>query len=499
MPWHLSHLDGTGAYGGRVTRSNLAMAALASAAVPGMKPVAAASITPVSTLSGEESVHDLALVEDTTGRRWFVKAPRTAAAGAMLEPVDELVRQLPRHVPFKVPAVVGYAALRSGPVRGRAAVYPYIEGVSVDFSRLPAGLGLASAIGRVLAAIHNIPPIVFEEQDVPVFDATGVRQRMIAVVDRAAETGRVPTGLLARWEEAFEAPALWQFATTGVHGSFGGASVLVTFTDDQDAASGRVVAVTGWREAQIADPAVDFAELYTHASEEAWDAVLDSYTLARAQRPDPYLKARARLISEVQRLNHLARYVQEGDESAAQQIVESLRRLDRLTEAEDSLVPVSARGVGAVPAAHVDDASQEAEQDAHMFPASTEEVAPETSADVTMDVPALFSQQSPQPEDLTDDPDPHLGESTDEHGPGAEDLMAGPVGADPSDVMPDQSDQSDTEQEAPQSDEVMDDPLPDEADSGVEEGSPASLDDAERLHELYGMPDDATDAGRAQG
>ncbi|WP_238695501.1 phosphotransferase [Ornithinimicrobium flavum] len=320
-------------------RSDLALAALASAAVPGMKPVAVAGV-----VRTDDPDHQQAVVEDATGRRWLVRSPLTPVAGARLRRGDELVRQLSRHVPFKVPAPVGYASVGQD---GHAVVYPHVEGFPLDLTHLPAGTGLASAVGRTVAAIHNIPRGVFEEQDVPVFDSAGCRQRLIADVDRAAETGRVPTGLLARWEEAFDAAPLWQFATVPVHGAFRGATVLVAF-GDEDAASGRVVAVTDWEDAMVADPAIDLAELYANASPAAWESVLDAYALARAQRPDAYLHARARLVAETSRLRGLARAVTEQDEHLSRRIVESLRRMDRLTEDDDSLVPVTARGAGSV-------------------------------------------------------------------------------------------------------------------------------------------------------
>jgi aminoglycoside phosphotransferase (APT) family kinase protein len=314
------------------------MAALASAAVPGMKPVSVAGMTSDDPDDAPEVQR--ALVEDATGRRWVVHAPLNPVAGARMQRNDELARQLARHVPFKVPTPAGFAALGHD---GSAAVYPFIEGAPLDLARLPAGPGLASAVGRAVAAVHNIPRGVFEEQDVPVFDAAGCRQRATAEVDRASETGRVPTGLLARWEEAFDAAPLWQFATTPVHGTFSGDTVLVTFTDETDAGSGRVVAVLDWREAMVADPAVDLASLYAQASPQAWESVLDSYALARAHRPDPYLHARARLVAETRTLAGLASAVADDREHDVRKIVEALRRMDRLTEDDDSLVPVTAR------------------------------------------------------------------------------------------------------------------------------------------------------------
>ncbi|WP_256840973.1 phosphotransferase [Ornithinimicrobium cryptoxanthini] len=315
-------------------RSDLALAALATAAVPGMRPVSVAAIR-----SGDDNpLHQTALVEDVTGRKWVVRSPLGAAGGAELELNDELTRQLGKHLPFKVPAAAGYADIGAD---GRAAVYPYVEGLALSLRHLPTGPGLASAVGRAIAAVHNIPRELFEEHSVPVFDAAQFRARKLAELDRAAETGHVPNGLLARWEQALDAAAMWQFVTTPVHGSLDGSSFLVAFSED-DAASGRVVGLTGWDRAQIADPAEDFARLVERANPRAVDAVFESYSLARSQRPDGYLLHRARLASEMRRLNGLVAAVGAEDEDFVRIRADELRKMDRLTANDDSLVPRTA-------------------------------------------------------------------------------------------------------------------------------------------------------------
>lgn len=333
MPGLLPHGDARTAYGVVVTRSDLALAALASAAVPGMQPISVVGVRAAADQPAPR--HQVAFVEDSSGRHWVVRSPLDPAAGAELERNDALVRLLGRHVPFKVPAAAGYANLEGD---GRAAVYPYVEGRALSLRHLPAGAGLASAVGRAVAAVHNIPRGVFEEADVPVFDAAGHRRRRLSDLDRAAETGHVPNGLLARWEQALEAAPMWQFATTPTHGSLDGSVFLVAFTDD-DAASGRVVALTGWEQAQIADPADDFAALVDQASPAAFESVLDSYALARSQRPDPYLVQRARLASEMRLLAGLALAAASDDTDFLRRRADQLRKLDRLTSVDDSLVP----------------------------------------------------------------------------------------------------------------------------------------------------------------
>src|SRR5690606_22626845 len=94
-----------------------------------------------------------------------------------------------------------------------------------------------------------------------------------------------------------------------------GSSFLVAFSDDSDAASGRVVGLTGWERTQVADPAKDFARLVELANPRAVDSVFESYSLARSQRPDGYLLHRARLAAEMRLLTGLAAAVGAGDEA----------------------------------------------------------------------------------------------------------------------------------------------------------------------------------------
>jgi len=285
--------------------------------------------------------HQSAIIEDETGRAWVVRVPLTAAAGAELERNEALVGQLAKHLPFKVPAAAGFASL--GRTLGRAAVYPHVEGSALNLHRIPAGPGLASAVGRAMAAVHNIPVELFEEYGVPTFDAAAHRERCVSELDRAAATGLVPTGLLARWEQALDAPALWSFSTTAVHGSLDGWAFLVAFSDD-DAATGRVVALTHWDNACVTDPAQDFAVVADHLTPPALDSVFESYSLARSSRPDPYLLTRARLAAEMRLLAGLAQASSSGAEEVVQSRVDELRKLDRLTSADTSLVPPQPEG-----------------------------------------------------------------------------------------------------------------------------------------------------------
>ena len=308
-------------------RSPLFLAALASAAVPGLDPASVEAVPGVP-----DQHYDVAFVQDTQHRRWVVRVPRSQAAAAQMESTFGLLALLARRLPFGVPTPKGFAALKEG---GRAAIYPYLPGRPIDFSQLPAGPGLTAELGRAIAALHNADHQLFDEAGLPAYDADTYRTRRLSELDRAATTGHVPTALLSRWERQLEDVALWRFAPTPTHGDLTGDQVLVVFDDEQDASTGRVKAFTGWEDAKVADPADDFAALVTAASPAAVDSLLEAYAHARVERPDPHLLQRARLSGEMRVLGDLMGAVAAGDRLVMERCAASLRRLENRLHAEE--------------------------------------------------------------------------------------------------------------------------------------------------------------------
>ncbi len=327
-----------------MTRTPLALAALASAAVPGLDP---ATVEGVVHLPGHQ--YEVAFIQDTQHRRWVVRAPMTAAAGAQSEVTVSLLGLLSRRLPFSVPTPKGFVTLKEG---GRAAVYPYMAGRPLDFAHLPSGPGIAAELGRALAALHNVDRALFDEAGLPTYDADTYRTRRLSDLDRAAATGHVPTGLLARWERSLEDVSLWRFAPTPTHGDLTGDEVLAVFDDDNDAATGRIRGLTGWEDAKVADPADDFAALVTQASHTAFDSVLEAYAHARVDRPDKHLERRARLAGELKLVSELLTAVGSKDQSGIEACTARLRQLDADTfddEPDDEPVVLTIPSVPVVP------------------------------------------------------------------------------------------------------------------------------------------------------
>lgn len=322
-----------------VDRSPSFLAALASAAVPGLDPVSVEALP-----STPEDRFDVGFVMDSQHRRWVVRAPRDDMAAAEMDRSVAMLGIIARRLPFGVPMPRGFIALATG---GRAMVYPYLPGHHVDLAAVPRGAGVAAELGRALAALHNLDARIYDEAGLPSYDADVYRSRRLTDLDRAAATGRIPAGLLTRWEAALEDVALWRFATVPTHGSVTAEHVLTAFDDDHDAASGRVRALTGWEHAQVADPADDFAELVSTMTPDALDTVLEAYALSRVERPDPHLLVRARLASELRVLTGLMDAVAARRLDLADVLTTQLRQLDNAIQASDdprlSLAPAAVR------------------------------------------------------------------------------------------------------------------------------------------------------------
>ena len=307
-----------------MTRSPLVLAALATAAVPGLQPVSTWS--PPEGTSGR---FDVAFLADDRDRSWVVRSPRSSADGALLDGSALLLRLVGRRLPFKVPAPAGFVPVPEG----RVMVYPMLPGRPIDLTKVPPGVGLATALGRALAAIHNVDRGLFEEAGVPTYDAEEYRQRRLAELDQGAGTGHVPTGLLARWEKALEDVAIWRFAPTPVHGSLAGDRMLVSFGDAEDVASGTVAAVTGWELAKIADPADDWAAIVSECPPDVVDDIRDGYRSVLIERADPHLVVRAHLAGELSLMRRLLNAVGAADITLTTTIAGQLRRLDQFLAA----------------------------------------------------------------------------------------------------------------------------------------------------------------------
>jgi len=297
-----------------VRRKPIELAAIATAAVPGLTPTA------VSSAPDDPADFDSALLLDSEGKRWRVRSPRHAEASARLETEFLVLRAFAPAVraelPFLMPTVAG--SVRLGSLT--TFVYSHLSGSTRSVEELTSGpAGLAREIGSALAAVHDLPRSLVSNADLPSYTPNEFRQRRLNELDQAATTGKIPAALLRRWEHAMEDVSLWRFNPCVVHGDLHEDNLLVE--------SGRVTAVTGWTDLRIGDPADDFAWLVASNEQDFIDAVLKSYTSSRRDVPDQHLLRRAALSAEFALAQYLVKGLAAGDQDMVREAEDMLESL----------------------------------------------------------------------------------------------------------------------------------------------------------------------------
>ncbi|MFF2245240.1 phosphotransferase [Arthrobacter sp. NPDC058130] len=282
-------------------RKPIELAAVATAAVPGLTPTA------VSSAPDDPADFDAALLLDSEGKRWRVRSPRHAEASARLETEFLVLRAfapgIRAELPFLMPTVAG--TVRQGQLS--TFVYSHLAGATRSLDDLSSGSpGVAREIGAALAAIHDLPRSIVSNADLPSYTPNEFRQRRLNELDQAATTGKIPPLLLRRWEHAMEDVSLWRFNPCVVHGDLHEDNLLV----DGD----RVTAVTGWTDLRIGDPADDMAWLVASNEQDFVNAVLDHYTSSRRDVPDAHLLRRAALSAEFALAQYLVKGLAAGNQ-----------------------------------------------------------------------------------------------------------------------------------------------------------------------------------------
>ncbi|HEY9423224.1 MAG TPA: phosphotransferase [Microterricola sp.] len=298
-----------------MARSPLTLAALATSAVP--------ELDVVATRNHSRLLHgdfDAAVLLTRDGDELIVRIPRNQAAeseqSADLVALRALSTGVRSRLPFSVPEFVGQA-----PAGGtRAIVYIFLPGSTAETADIEHNAELAASIGRSIAAVHSLPTSFIGDAGLPQQSAEESRAATIALIGRAADTGKLPAALLRRWEQATDDSALWQFAPSVIHGKLSAESFLV----DGDT----VTAVLGWSELRVGDAARDLHWILATPGE-AGESTLAAYTAAQSGGIDRMLTQRAMLYAELE----LARWLLHGVESHNAAIVEdAVHMLDALVE-----------------------------------------------------------------------------------------------------------------------------------------------------------------------
>jgi aminoglycoside phosphotransferase (APT) family kinase protein len=286
-----------------MARSPLTLAALATAAVPGL------DIVRTSGFGGAgDGDFDSAILTTRDGAHLLIRIPRHQAAesqqSADLVALRAISAGVRSRLPFAVSTFIGQAPVGAT----RAVVYDFVYGRKASLGELtPGPEGSAASIGAAIAALHLLQTSFVADAGLPIVAPLDNLRAAVSVMDRAAATGLVPAPLLERWQAATEETSLWQFAPTVVHHALSADAFLLA--DDV------VTGVLGWNELRVSDPARDLAWLMG-AGEDVSQSALDAYA---AKRPgDRLVTRRARLYAELE----IAKWLLHGTDTRSTDIVD---------------------------------------------------------------------------------------------------------------------------------------------------------------------------------
>lgn len=263
-------------------RNSYALAALATAGISGITPVA------TRLTSHENDDIDTALVRDDHDRMWVVTNPTDPASGARVAKDVEVLEALSgTELAPLIQSPQGFASIPEG---GRAVIALALEGHPLPTENIGAMPALASDLGRVLATVHNTPKWAMDEAGVEEFTTAQIREQHRDNILRANAEHKLPAAVAQRWKLMLTNDELWDFTPRFVHGGLSADRVLTT----DDAISGLLT----WDNAAIGDPAVDIAWILSSLDHDAFDTFYTAYTANLDIRPDPHLLERSQLAGE---------------------------------------------------------------------------------------------------------------------------------------------------------------------------------------------------------
>lgn len=308
---------------------------------------------------------------------------RAAAAHAEHVAATALAPLLPADAP-RIPHILAARTIE-GEIVGHDAdvtltIADPMPGLPLSTAMFEEQPALVESLARTIALIHSADAGPIADAGLTVEESAETRDRLLADLDSAAATGRVPSSLLSRWETALEEVTAWRFLPVPVHASLG--------PDALWAIDGEIVAVSELARLRVGDPAMDLAAVSSMLSPEDFQRFFRAYR-AHRDPDDPGLRRRVGFHAEITVLEWLLAAVAAQDDAAIDDAADLLEALAEVTDDSD--------GLGDDP--HDGDSP------------STE--APETSAPAE-DLPHAPEDPTHTAEDFTAEPDDHP-HDTDDH------------------------------------------------------------------------------------
>ena len=256
---------------------------------------------------------------------------RAAAAHAEHIAANTLAPLLPADAPT-IPRILA-ARTVDGEAVGRdtdvtLTIADPMPGVPLSTAMFEQHPALVESLARTVALLHSADPGPIADAGLTVEESSETRDRLLADLDSAAATGRVPALLLSRWEAALEEVTAWRFLPVPIHASLGPDAL---WTIDGD-----VVAVSDLARLRVGDPAADLAAVSSMLTPEDFERFFRSYR-AHRDPDDPGLRRRVGFHAEITVLEWLLAAVAAQDDAAIDDAADLLQALAEVTgDAEDT-------------------------------------------------------------------------------------------------------------------------------------------------------------------
>lgn len=186
---------------------------------------------------------------------------------------------------------------------------------------------LVESLADAIAAIHSADPGPIADAGLVVEESAETRERLLADLDSAASTGRVPSPLLSRWETTLENVSAWRFLPVPIHGNVGPDALWV----DEET----VVGMSDLARLRVGDPAADLAAVSAMLSPEDFERFFRTYR-SRRGADDPGLRSRVGFHSEITVLEWLLAAVAAQDDDAIEDAAQLLEALADVTGDADT-------------------------------------------------------------------------------------------------------------------------------------------------------------------
>ncbi|MEO0024373.1 MAG: hypothetical protein RL196_814 [Actinomycetota bacterium] len=303
-------------------KSPLILAALAKDAAAGLNFV---KVVKPDVLNSSD--YDGALLTADDGKHYLIRIAKNPTAQTNQDIELRALKALakPGTLPFALSSLIASTTTREGET---VRVMNYVYGQEFDLAELSSTSALVESSAKALAAIHNLPLSVVQDNGFPEYSTSDILRSTAAELDRAMETGKVPSVLLNRWEDALSNENLFRFMPTVIHGHMNESMILETDNE--------ISGVLDWSELQIGDPARDFGWVVGRGHDDVIYNLLLAYQRSRPAA-DNNVRQRAQLYHELAWATWLVAGVNKNNEEIVEEALGELELIASQVEAGTAL------------------------------------------------------------------------------------------------------------------------------------------------------------------